>query len=1175
MKAKLTVGLCLLAAAYAHAGTDPTLTYWFDNLPGRTMPTSGGATSFEVDASTLPAGIHTLSAMVQGADGLSSARSAIFVKTFNPPMIDGLQGLVVIDGNPGAAVAAMPTAQGATFTVDASWLPVGVHTIASALVGANGESTGLAEALFLRVPTDAEISGMEAHYIIDDDFTTIGKIKLDGQMPAFKLDIDVASLSTGLHTVTVFCTNGKGFGTNPTKSFFIKIPNGGEGIAAYEYWIDDSPRTKVRLEKPEIPLTLVKMMELPVADFHSASFELKMEEGVPMMYGRHNFNFLCYDGDYRAALGNREYVESRNPMPVTDITELTEKTGSLRTSSLKADSINWYSIEMKTGDSIALSTWPASMIDVFTPQGERVYQADRSESYNMGGVHAYEDGRYLIAVHDAAQSGGTVNFKYQHIDKYEILKSGPRSTAAADLVVLKLVGNGFEHLKEATLTCGSETFTTHKVTDLGMGEAALHFNLKDAPVGTYSLTAHYDDGLEAGDVERDNILDVREARPGEIRTSAARTVFGTTLNDVRLTVTNTGNVPYWGVPLSLGVEADGTEDIKVHFKDFIPFMPGDKEDEWTFVMTENLLGTGKAGMYLPMILPYLGPNETKELTIVYQMPLQVHIPTYIWAGRPWSDEFEELIQLAQEDKPFPIKNENYISATTLMLCDAVATLNGSTSDTKASSGTSRAYVDYSQAGDAVDLAARLGEHMDINTRPLADANTVAQRAVGIGNTLGGIVNGLRARQLDAYVDAYGIDLSDGTFSSLADYRSDLIQSMPNPDRIIDDNFNPQTGVILKWLCGSGGNKGGCARTPYPMPRAHDIVQMTSCDPNDITGYQDPSGGRFVGLDVAAIPYTIEFENDPALATAPAHVINITDCLDTSVFDLSTLKIKEIEIGKKSLKIDEEADFTATLDMRPEINSIAEIDFTIDKTSGEAAWIIRTLDPMTMEAATEVEQGVLPINNAENEGCGKILFDVNLKEGVESGVAFENKATIVFDGNEPIATPAWENTTDFIRPIARISAVHTSDYKTFAFDVETTEDGSGIWNYNLYFRALDSKEWILLRGAINPEELTYVSEAELIGNFCVEATDKAGNLQTDTPKSVLLGDADNNGIIDATDVVVLRNYFTGVNKAISTVAADVNLDYTIDSQDGVEIINLFLHGGSQTKTLRTRKYSLQK
>ena len=53
-------------------------------------------------------------------------------------------------------------------------------------------------------------------------------------------------------------------------------------------------------------------------------------------------------------------------------------------------------------------------------------------------------------------------------------------------------------------------------------------------------------------------------------------------------------------------------------------------------------------------------------------------------------------------------------------------------------------------------------------------------------------------------------------------------------------------------------------------------------------------------------------------------------------------------------------------------------------------------------------GVLPVNNNGN-GIGQLSFDISLKRNLPDGTEIPNKATIVFDANEPIETPTWVNT----------------------------------------------------------------------------------------------------------------------------------------------------------------------
>ena len=64
--------------------------------------------------------------------------------------------------------------------------------------------------------------------------------------------------------------------------------------------------------------------------------------------------------------------------------------------------------------------------------------------------------------------------------------------------------------------------------------------------------------------------------------------------------------------------------------------------------------------------------------------------------------------------------------------------------------------------------------------------------------------------------------------------------------------------------------------------------------------------------------------------------------------------------------------------------------------------------MTMEPTTVAMDGILPVNNSGN-GIGQLSFDISLKSNLSDGTEIPNKATIVFDENDPIETPTWVNT----------------------------------------------------------------------------------------------------------------------------------------------------------------------
>lgn len=324
------------------------------------------------------------------------------------------------------------------------------------------------------------------------------------------------------------------------------------------------------------------------------------------------------------------------------------------------------------------------------------------------------------------------------------------------------------------------------------------------------------------------------------------------------------------------------------------------------------------------------------------------------------------------------------------------------------------------------------------------------------------------------------------------------------------------------------------------------------------GYTSPSGDNYVGLDVKELNYTIEFENDPEIANASATRIEVTNSFDPKLFDLATFKAAKMIIGDKETDLPEGHHFVKTLDMRPEINSIAELTFDFDAERGEASWRIRTLDPMTLEATQYMDDGVLPVNDGTGRGIGFLTYTIGLNEGLADGTEIANKAVIIFDDNEPIETPVYKNVTDYVRPESRILSRTSEDGLTQTFEVEGTDNGSGIWYYDLYMRASCSGDWSLVKPQNEEATFSYTSPVATDGaDWAVVAVDRAGNRQAATFLNALAGDADGNGAVDASDVVVIRNFYMDSSVQINKANADVNVDAAVDAQDAAITRNLYL------------------
>ena len=288
------------------------------------------------------------------------------------------------------------------------------------------------------------------------------------------------------------------------------------------------------------------------------------------------------------------------------------------------------------------------------------------------------------------------------------------------------------------------------------------------------------------------------------------------------------------------------------------------------------------------------------------------------------------------------------------------------------------------------------------------------------------------------------------------------------------------------------NPDGGGGTSSPQPPS---------DPNDIIGYLSESGSKFIADSVARVNYTIEFENDTTFATAAAHTIVIKDTLDNKVFDLTKFMPTGIRIGSREAFLDAAdvvtknnvTSFVKTIDMRPEINAIAQVDGTFNQKNGIAQWTLQSLDPMTMEPTDDLMQGILPVNYNGTSGIGEVMFEVGVKQGKADGTQIKNRAGIVFDYEEAILTPTWTNIVDAVPPTSRIDNSWMVNDSTLRVTVDAFDARSGVWKYTWYVQANENAPWWKEGETESPQFDYHIFEGIDYG-FCVLATDSAGNVE---------------------------------------------------------------------------------
>ena len=335
--------------------------------------------------------------------------------------------------------------------------------------------------------------------------------------------------------------------------------------------------------------------------------------------------------------------------------------------------------------------------------------------------------------------------------------------------------------------------------------------------------------------------------------------------------------------------------------------------------------------------------------------------------------------------------------------------------------------------------------------------------------------------------------------------------------------------------------------------------VNNFDPNDIFGYTAESGSHAVKDGLSDVYYTIELENDPEIATAPAHEIIVADTLDATKFDLSTFKPSRVKIGDKEAELTGDKNFVTTIDMRPEINAIAQVEGTFDQKKGIAKWHISSLDPMTMEPTDDVMQGVLPVNHGGN-GMGELMFDISLKPNLAHGTAIDNRAAIVFDQNDAIMTPTWTNTIDRVKPVSRISDVNLASDTTAVVSITASDEGSGPWRYDVYVQ-YGSGAWFKAAENVPADTTATVKIYEGIEHhfYCV-ATDMAGNVEQKEARSEFTlivsehehGDANGDGHVDVADIAEVIDTMA---RGKYNIHADANGDGAVDVADIATVIDI--------------------
>ena len=905
----------------------------------------------------------------------------------------------------------------------------------------DGSNASLQSWLFYKVPNSGVVNDSSVltwHYSIDGREQT--PIEVSPTNGLIHLELDIADFAPGLHTMSHYMTASNGSVDAARTSLFYRS---GTGIDKYEYWYNDTDSAKTIVNTlPADTLRLITMLQVPQLPIRSTCFEFDPNDGEPVIYAKNQVTFRFWTGDSRFIDRTSDYVDIYTRDTV--IADTLERNTTRTIASPSGNKIHWFKLEAGPGDSLVFNTNRGCAFQLFAPSGEEVLKAEGTEAIAGRGCHVWEDGVYYLAVHQAGTEADSLKVTYQWIYKYAVLAHSPDiASNAPSMITLHLSGNGLDKISSAILFNTDTAWIMDTVLIATNSEAFINFFVTNSiQLGYYNLLLEFVDESNMNDtIIVDSMLNIMQADYGEIVITYDFVSSFTEPHIINVNITNTGNIPYLGIPIVFAYTKPDVSNLE--FPSYYLSIDSLDNIDSMYHNADNLFGKGVQARYLPFIMSKLEPYQTLAMQVEFNCPRGQSFDFYAWAGKPWSSvNFSDVSEQESKASIF-IEQHSKASSTGRDICDMP---------------------------DPCDIAGAAECLCGVSN------GTIKALAGAMGSKM---LKGMRDAQEWARNEGYEGDIY-GELPQLQSPSSILRQAM---EHCTPEQAQAATAALYAaWDALDGED------CPDPTP-LHPTVPSPPVDPNDITGYLAKSGSRAIKQDIFTLPYVIEFENDPAFATSSAVRVEVRDTLDANIFDLSTFSATGVTIGDRKLVVNNKKSFIATIDMRPDVNCVAQVTMDFDTVTGIAAWQFTSLNPMTLNKIVDPKQGLLPVNAGTN-GIGTVTFTINRKASTHDGDSIFNRASIVFDNEDAILTPTWVNIVDDIDPVSSISNAVTIEDSTILY-FNGSDNRSGIWRYTLYGRQDTTQEWSIV--ANNIEESHYqVANDNDMEYYMVSATDSAGN-----------------------------------------------------------------------------------
>lgn len=263
--------------------------YWVDNPKSAvTGKMTNGSFKGNVDIKTLRDGIHMLTYRVKDDAGRWSApRSSLFFKdTSASTACKTVEYWIdTTDGRNSAAMSANMFSS----EIDMNKISDGIHLLSYRVQDDAGHWSAPRTSIFFKNSAPAPTAVTTIEYWVD---TPEKKTSAPMESGVFNAELDMATLSEGIHTISYRVQDDAGHWSAPRTSVFFKntsafVPS---LISGYEYWVNDDTenRINITLETPASPYELTTLLSLD-------GMELKQsKEDIALITDNEGNTFIGY-----------------------------------------------------------------------------------------------------------------------------------------------------------------------------------------------------------------------------------------------------------------------------------------------------------------------------------------------------------------------------------------------------------------------------------------------------------------------------------------------------------------------------------------------------------------------------------------------------------------------------------------------------------------------------------------------------------------------------------------------------------------------------------------------------------------------------------------------------------------------------------------------------------------